>query len=649
MRVLIALTYYRPHVSGLTIYVERLARELAARGHEVTVLTTRHDPILPAEEVVDGVRVVRVPVWFRVSKGVVTPLALRAAREVRRHDAVSIHLPQLEGGAVAALARLARRRTVVTHHCDLRLPRGLVNRVADAVTHAMNLLAGACAHAVVAYTQDYAAHSPLLRRVRRKIAIVLPPVEVAAPDPERVAALRRGWGAGEGPVIGMAARLATEKGVEHVVAALPELLEEHPDARVVFAGPHEGIVGEEDYRARLAPAIEALGERWRFVGVLDQGQMADFLAAIDVLVVSSTNRTESFGLVQVEAMLCGTPVVATDLPGVREPVRATGMGVVVRPGDPGEIAGGVREVWRAPERFVVPRDEIARRFDLGATVDAYERLLGDQRSDRGDRIARQFATMAPHRAVLRSVESRVMEQVELRGPVLDLGTGDGHFAQHTYRAPLDVGVDLGHDEIAEARDRGRGVYRTLAQADAAALPFATGAFSTVVSNCAIEHMVDIDAVVAEIARVLRRGGTFAATLPSERFEELLGGATALRALGLRRAAAAYGRFFDRISYHEHVDPPTVWQQRFATAGLDLVEHQYYFSSRAHRAFDASHYLGVGNLVSRKLTGRWVPHPAVGRAFERWLRRYAEEPVPQPTGAYQFVRAVRVDEEGGGPA
>ncbi|MCB0964947.1 MAG: hypothetical protein KDA98_16850, partial [Acidimicrobiales bacterium] len=85
------------------------------------------------------------------------------------------------------------------------------------------------------------------------------------------------------------------------------------------------------------------------------------------------------------------------------------------------------------------------------------------------------------------------------------------------------------------------------------------------------------------------------------------------------------------------------------AGLDLVEHQYYFSSRAHRAFDASHYLGVGNLVSRKLTGRWVPHPAVGRAFERWLRRYAEEPVPQPTGAYQFVRAVRVDEEGGGPA
>ena len=101
MRVLIALTYYRPHVSGLTIYVERLARELAARGHEVTVLTTRHDPTLPAEEVVDGVRVVRVPVWFRVSKGVVTPLAVRAAREVRRHDAVSIHLPQLEGGAVA--------------------------------------------------------------------------------------------------------------------------------------------------------------------------------------------------------------------------------------------------------------------------------------------------------------------------------------------------------------------------------------------------------------------------------------------------------------------------------------------------------------------------------------------------------------------
>lgn len=73
MKILIALTYYRPHISGLTIYVERLATALAVRGHSVTVLTSRYDPALPAQELIDGVRIVRAPVWMRISKGVIMP------------------------------------------------------------------------------------------------------------------------------------------------------------------------------------------------------------------------------------------------------------------------------------------------------------------------------------------------------------------------------------------------------------------------------------------------------------------------------------------------------------------------------------------------------------------------------------------------
>ncbi len=85
MRILFALTYYRPHVSGLTIYVERLARVMAGRGHEVTVLTSQYSKDLPAEEERDGVRIVRVPVAWRISKGVVMPtFPWYAWREIRR-------------------------------------------------------------------------------------------------------------------------------------------------------------------------------------------------------------------------------------------------------------------------------------------------------------------------------------------------------------------------------------------------------------------------------------------------------------------------------------------------------------------------------------------------------------------------------------
>jgi len=73
MKILTVLTYYRPHTSGLTIYAERLARAFARRGHQITVMTAQYDQSLPREEMMDGVRVIRVPVAVRVSKGVIAP------------------------------------------------------------------------------------------------------------------------------------------------------------------------------------------------------------------------------------------------------------------------------------------------------------------------------------------------------------------------------------------------------------------------------------------------------------------------------------------------------------------------------------------------------------------------------------------------
>jgi glycosyltransferase involved in cell wall biosynthesis len=376
MKVLIALTYYRPHVSGLTIYVERLAGELAARGHEVTVLTSRHERDLPRDEMVSGVRIVRVPVWARVSKGVIMPMPLWAFRYARHNDVVSIHLPQFDGGMVAVVSRILRRRTILTYHCDLRLPRGLLNRIVDRVTYVMNFLAGLCANSIVAYTHDYAEHSPLLRHFKGKISVIPPPVVMAAPNNEKVAALRTEWGASNGPVIGVAARLATEKGIEYMIDAMGEVLGAYPDARVVFAGAHEDVVGESRYLEQLTPGIDALGDRWRFVGVLDPDAMSTFFGAIDVLVVSSINSTESFGLVQVEAMLCGTPAIATDLPGVRQPVHMTGMGVIVEVADESALASGIIDVLSRHAHLVRPRAEIEQLFDIASTVDSYERLFG---------------------------------------------------------------------------------------------------------------------------------------------------------------------------------------------------------------------------------------------------------------------------------
>jgi SAM-dependent methyltransferase len=253
-----------------------------------------------------------------------------------------------------------------------------------------------------------------------------------------------------------------------------------------------------------------------------------------------------------------------------------------------------------------------------------------------DYLSEQLRDMAPHRAILRAVECKLMGQVPLAPPVLDIGCGDGHFASIAYgEVPLDVGIDVMARDLTEAASR-PGVYRQVALASATALPFEDCSFATVVSNCAIEHIPDNHAVLSEIARVLRPGGAFAATLPSEHFAEYLLGTSFFRSLGLQRLARAYGDFFNRISYHYYVCSPQVWKDRLSSVGLLVEAQTYYFSAAAHRRFDLSHYLGVPSLVSKRLFGRWVLFDCQAQLFERWLRPYYEESFPV-TGAYQFVR------------
>ena len=382
MKILIGLTYYRPHTSGLTIYAERLAQGLARLGHQVTVMTSRYDRSTPLEEVTsDGVRVVRVPVAFRVSKGVIMPtIGFVAWKQVVENDIVCLHLPQFDAAGIAGRGRMLGKPTTLTYHCDLKLPfgpfSGLVNRVVDLA----NRLAGLSAHRVVAYTKDFASNSPYLTRFADKVEVIPPPVEMAQAPEEEIREFSRRYGLkGHRPVIGLAARLAAEKGVEVVLDALPRVLEVYPEARVLFAGQHEDVLGEEAYARRLAPLFERHRDRWVFLGVLTPQEMAAFYPNLDMVLVPSLNSTESFGLVQVEAMLCGTPSIASDLPGVRQPVLQSGMGEVVPIGDSAALADAIIRIMADKAEYLRPRDEIAARWSTNATAvhyeDLFERLL----------------------------------------------------------------------------------------------------------------------------------------------------------------------------------------------------------------------------------------------------------------------------------
>jgi len=379
MKILVALTYYRPHTSGLTIYAERLAKAFVAHGHQVTILTSQYEKHLPREEYLEGVRIVRAPVFFRISKGVVMPtFGFLATKLVLESNVIQLHLPQLDAAGLAIRGRIFGKPTVITYHCDLQMPNGFLSWMANQGINLMNNLACLFTHRIIAYTEDYASHSKLLIRFSKKIKIINPPVELPTIPEKNVSQFIKNHNPlDRHPIIGMAARFATEKGVEVLLGALEEVITDFPNAQAWFAGPYKNIIGEEKYYEKLIPRISSLEKNgnWSFLGLLNPDQMVAFYKAIDMLVIPSLNSTESFGLVQIEAMLNGKPTIASDLPGVRQPVLKHHSGKIIPIGNSTALADAIRDIILKQEDWQINMKDLKRIYSPNTVSAEYEKLF----------------------------------------------------------------------------------------------------------------------------------------------------------------------------------------------------------------------------------------------------------------------------------
>ncbi len=369
-----ALDYYRPNVSGLSLYVERLARGLADRGHVVTVLTHRHGPDLPLEERQGSLRVVRAPVLAKFGKALVSPaLLLAARREIRAADVLHLHAPLVPAIPLALLAGHLRVPFLVTYHCDLRPPPGLLQRSIEMLARASQNFALDRAARVVTYTEDYARNTEALAARPDRVCWILPPVPEPVDTGVPAEDVRRRYGIRGKPVLLFLGRFAEEKGLPDLLTAFSEIRRRLPEAALVLAGEKNSVPGET-VGERLAPLLADPSSGVVATGLVPPERIADLFHVADVLVLPSTNSTESFGLVQVEAMLCGVPVVASDLPGVRQPVRMTGMGEIAPVADPPALARQVLKVLEKPAAYRKSREAIRRLFSLERTLTEYEEV-----------------------------------------------------------------------------------------------------------------------------------------------------------------------------------------------------------------------------------------------------------------------------------
>lgn len=374
LKILMLLLYYHPHPTGLTYLAQVIAEGLASRGHEITVLVARHTKVTPLGECMhNGVRVIRLWAPIRISRGFIMPsYPWRLYRLLRQQDVVTMFTPMFESALGVFLARAAGLKIVASHTSDLILPKSVVNNLVTAVMSAIFRYMARRSACIISLSADYADNSAWLASFLTKVRPVYPPIAIPEPEKEDAKRLRQQLRHNDGPLIGFSGRFVEEKRPELLIRSLEVINSKYPDARIVFTGQHE--IPYEDTWARHRPLMEKFRAQLEFLGLLETKQeLANFYAACDVFVLPSDS--EGFAMAQVEAMLCGTPVVMTDIPGGRVAIQETGMGKLAQPGDWRSIGETILEVLDNRERFVKPRKEIAEIFSVDDTLDQYEAIF----------------------------------------------------------------------------------------------------------------------------------------------------------------------------------------------------------------------------------------------------------------------------------
>jgi SAM-dependent methyltransferase len=275
---------------------------------------------------------------------------------------------------------------------------------------------------------------------------------------------------------------------------------------------------------------------------------------------------------------------------------------------------------------------------MSSTPDAHQVTDSEAAGGGKDFLWLHLRELPYFRAILRAVEARFYQGLDLPRPILDVGCGDGHFASVTFESRIDIGVDLHLPSLREAG--GRGVYHLLLDSDGTRLPLRSESLGSAFSNSVLEHLPDLDGVLAEISRALKPGAPLFFTVPNPGYRTELSFPRFLASLGLRRAARGYQNYFMWMSRTRNMMYEPEWTERLARAGLAVERTARYFSPAALQALEWGHYFGAPSLLARWLTGRWILVP---RRWNLWLterltrRYYLEMLCPDGTYSYYLAR------------
>lgn len=362
MRILQVGKFPKEHCGGVENAVFSLSEALA-RDHDVEVVTSSLDA--GAGESRSGRLLCRrLPTWFKFFSTPFTPALVGTLRRAPAFDVVQVSFQN----PMAVLAYLLARpqgRLVVWYHHDIVRQRFL-GRLLSPVIDIMLTRASR----IVATSSAYALSSPVLSRFPEKTEVIPLGVDLAPfQAPEALAQAREIRARHGRPLVLFIGRLVYYKGLPYLIEAMRDL-----DADLL-------IIGQGPWETRLRAQAQSLGSaaRIEFLRVARGQSLAPYLHACDLLALPSTERTEAYGLVQLEAMACGKPVVATELGTGTSFVCQHGVtGLVVPPRDPAALRQAIGSLLADPARAQrmgrEGRKRVEEHFTIRQMADAFVKL-----------------------------------------------------------------------------------------------------------------------------------------------------------------------------------------------------------------------------------------------------------------------------------
>lgn len=325
--------YYPPKIGGVENYVARVARAVAEEPDLEPVVITSQPGWRTSVGTEDGVRVIRLGAWLRLSNSPISPLwPFQIRRWLRKTGAqiVNAHAP-VPGMADTALSVAGKRRTVLTYHAGT-MHKGDGSKRADWII------------------DRYEKH--VLPRVLRSADVAVPvgPSSLAAARPDAILItpgvdLERfvpGPAPSQRPrdlvYVGRIDRTSAWKGIDVLLRAMT-LLADLPDVRLRLIGSGDAL---PDY-LRQAQEL-GIAERVEATGALRGDGLVDAIGQAAVMVLPSTTHAECAGTVLMEGMACGTPVVASDVGSLAYVVQDGEAGLIVPPGDAEALAAACRRL-----------------------------------------------------------------------------------------------------------------------------------------------------------------------------------------------------------------------------------------------------------------------------------------------------------------